>query len=205
MAVDKLVDSTQLNADLTSVANAIRTKGGTSASLAFPSEFVSAIDAISGGGSGTDIGIPKESTVTVNLLNMFYALENGTAKTGEFTLSTALPNSETLVLSTGLSELNGLFICAEKQSTYITGATPENVLIALILRENGTSKYAFTRITKYMDIVSGNNASSGAIGQFLVRSSYRIDGGNLYVTASFNANNTYTPFRSGITYRWVAW
>lgn len=36
--------------DLTAVANAIRTKGGTSASLAFPAEFVSAIGAISGGG-----------------------------------------------------------------------------------------------------------------------------------------------------------
>lgn len=50
MAVDKLVDSTQLDADLTSVANAIRTKGGTSAPLAFPADFVSAINAISGGG-----------------------------------------------------------------------------------------------------------------------------------------------------------
>lgn len=46
MAVDKLVDSTQLNADLTSVANAIRTKGGTSADLAFPAGFVSAVNAI---------------------------------------------------------------------------------------------------------------------------------------------------------------
>lgn len=52
MAVDKLVDSVQLNADLTSVANAIRAKGGTSADLAFPSGFISAVDAItSGGGS----------------------------------------------------------------------------------------------------------------------------------------------------------
>lgn len=51
MAVDKLVDSTQLNADLTSVANAIRTKGGTSADLAFPNGFVSAVDAIPTGGS----------------------------------------------------------------------------------------------------------------------------------------------------------
>ena len=50
MAVDKLVDSTQLDADLTSVANAIRTKGGTSAQLAFPSDFVSAVNAISTGG-----------------------------------------------------------------------------------------------------------------------------------------------------------
>lgn len=56
MAVDKLVDSSQLDTDLTSIANAIRTKGGTSASLAFPSGFVSAIQAIpTGGGGGTPI------------------------------------------------------------------------------------------------------------------------------------------------------
>ena len=37
--------------ELTGIANAIRSKGGTSASLTFPSGFVSAISAISGGGS----------------------------------------------------------------------------------------------------------------------------------------------------------
>lgn len=40
------------DSDLTSVANAIRTKGGTSAQLAFPSGFVSAIGDISAGGGG---------------------------------------------------------------------------------------------------------------------------------------------------------
>ncbi|MBP5720416.1 MAG: leucine-rich repeat protein [Bacteroidales bacterium] len=55
MALDKLVDSTQLDADLTSVANAIRTKGGTSADLEFPSGFVTAIGNISGGGGGIDM------------------------------------------------------------------------------------------------------------------------------------------------------
>jgi len=50
MAVDKLVDSTQLDADLTSVANAIRTKGGTSEQMAFPNGFVSAVEAIPAGG-----------------------------------------------------------------------------------------------------------------------------------------------------------
>jgi len=49
MAVDKLVDSAQLDADLTSVANAIRTKGGTSAELSFPQGFVDAVVAISTG------------------------------------------------------------------------------------------------------------------------------------------------------------
>ena len=39
------------NADLSSVANAIRTKGGTSAPISFPSGFVEAIGNISGGGA----------------------------------------------------------------------------------------------------------------------------------------------------------
>ena len=76
MAVDKLVDSTQLNADLTSVANAIRTKGGTSAQLAFPSGFVSAVQAIpTGGGGGSDesgsfIASNSQSNVTVSVTSL---------------------------------------------------------------------------------------------------------------------------------------
>ena len=52
MAVDKLVDSTQLNSDLTSVANAIRAKSGGSSQLAFPAGFVSEIGNIPSGGGG---------------------------------------------------------------------------------------------------------------------------------------------------------
>ncbi len=63
MALDKLVDATQLDAALTSVADAIRAKGGTSAQLAFPAGFVSAIGAIPTGGGGSDI-ILSESTYT---------------------------------------------------------------------------------------------------------------------------------------------
>lgn len=55
MAYDKVVDSAQLDSDLTSVANAIRSKGGSTAQLAFPSGFVSAINAISTGGGTTVI------------------------------------------------------------------------------------------------------------------------------------------------------
>ena len=72
MAVDKLVDSTQLDADLTSVANAIRTKGGTSAQMAFPSGFVSAVQAIPTGitPSGTkSISITQNGTTTEDVTN----------------------------------------------------------------------------------------------------------------------------------------
>lgn len=64
MAVDKLVDSTQLNADLTSIANAIRTKGSTSAQLAFPSGFVSAINDLEVGDMWTEQTISTAGAVT---------------------------------------------------------------------------------------------------------------------------------------------
>lgn len=46
MSVDKLVDSIVLDSDLGNIANAIRTKGGTNLPLAFPSDFISAINAL---------------------------------------------------------------------------------------------------------------------------------------------------------------
>ncbi len=48
--------------ELSQVANAIRTKGGTSAPLAFPTGFVSAIGAISGGGGLTVMDLYEDST-----------------------------------------------------------------------------------------------------------------------------------------------
>ncbi len=53
MAYDKVVDSTQLDAGLKSIADAIRAKGKTSASLTFPDGFSSAVTAIK---TGADIG-----------------------------------------------------------------------------------------------------------------------------------------------------
>lgn len=53
MAYDKVIDSSVLDANLTSVANAIRTKGGTTGNLAFPTGFVNAISAIETGGKVT--------------------------------------------------------------------------------------------------------------------------------------------------------
>lgn len=70
MSVDKLVDSTQLDADLTSVANAIRTKGGTSAQLAFPAGFVSAVEAIPTGGGGYTIDEVVDRSAFPSVINI---------------------------------------------------------------------------------------------------------------------------------------
>lgn len=66
MAYDKAVDSAQLDADLTAVADAIRTKGGTDAQLAFPSGFVSAVQAIAGAGQVAEI-IPAQNTTQISI------------------------------------------------------------------------------------------------------------------------------------------
>ena len=46
MALDKVVDSAQLDADLTAVADAIRDRAGTSEPLVFPDGFVGAVEGI---------------------------------------------------------------------------------------------------------------------------------------------------------------
>ena len=75
MALDKVIDSTQLDNDLTAVAEAIRAKSGVSETLEFPDGFISAIEIISGSG-GTELNFEvigsekepekKENTIWIN-------------------------------------------------------------------------------------------------------------------------------------------
>lgn len=73
MAFDKVIDSAVLEANLTSVADAIRAKSGTSEALAFPSGFVAAVEELDGGGLNfeviggtTEPTNPKENTIWIN-------------------------------------------------------------------------------------------------------------------------------------------
>lgn len=52
MAVDIAIDSTEFDSKLTTVADAIRTAGGTTEPMSFPSGMVEAITAIQAGGGG---------------------------------------------------------------------------------------------------------------------------------------------------------
>lgn len=73
MAIDKAIDSTAFDSKLTSVADAIRTAGGTTEPMSFPSGMVEAISAIQAGGGGGAVSgtlIPAEAaiqTITHNL------------------------------------------------------------------------------------------------------------------------------------------
>lgn len=54
MAIDKAIDSTEFDSKLTTVADAIRTAGGTTEPMSFPSGMVDAISSLSSGGGGTE-------------------------------------------------------------------------------------------------------------------------------------------------------
>lgn len=66
-----MADYLVTDTELTSVANAIRTKGGTSANLSFPTEFVSAINAIGSGGLEYETGTytPTADTAISTAIN----------------------------------------------------------------------------------------------------------------------------------------
>lgn len=118
MAVDKLVDSAQLESDLTDVADAIRAKTGGTADLAFPADFVSEIGSISGGGDtvyyGT-YGIPYAKNIVVP--------ETVTTISGvAFYLCSELETISALGVTKGTAYLGGRE-CAKLRSVYCPRAT----------------------------------------------------------------------------------
>ena len=84
MAFDKLVDGTQLDSDLTSIANAIRTKSGGNGQLSFPNGFVNEIGNISTSGySVADIlnRVAPAGAITMSRNPYLYEFYNNTALT----------------------------------------------------------------------------------------------------------------------------
>lgn len=77
MAIDKAVDSQQLDAGLTSIADSIRAKGGTTDALTFPGGFAAAISAIATGGGTLAM---KTGTVTLSESYIGFKAEHGCGK-----------------------------------------------------------------------------------------------------------------------------
>lgn len=204
MSVDKLVDSTQLDADLTSVANAIRTKGGTSAQLAFPSGFVSAIgDIQTGGGTdysaglldGTISGAYENTDVTTLRAQAFAGCSNLT--------SVSMPNLTT-------AQANAFYNCTNIETlhlpllysataNYIFGNIKKMTTIALPSLNGSLGAFAFSGDTLLTAVDLGHNVrsisgqcfASTALSVLVLR---RTDG--VVSLSHINAFNG-TPFASG--------
>ena len=185
--------------------------GGGNVSLTQDANGYLVIDPASpgGGGGASAISIGIQNTDIPNILNMFYALEHGTAATGEYTPASALPNTEEEIFDTGLSTVHGLFVADESQDTLNSGNSPENTLIGIVFNPlydnaSGSDATGYTYALNRHTIKLLNNKDSIST-RFTTRGSWRVSGGKFYYTAQFDKNDSYCMFHSGHTYRWVAW
>lgn len=191
MAVDKLVDSTQLDADLASVANAIRTKGGTSAQLAFPAGFVSAIAAIPGGGGDVTI---ETGTYTPS------------ANTAKPTISFSKTHSKLPVfaamidadgyISTSSSNISWYYVNWEQLiggAVYVSTSSVRYGEVRYAYRgSNGSSLSSSTGTVTASESNTGN--SSNAYPRFSVTESGMMP----------YSGSTSRYWRAGRTYKWIA-
>ena len=184
MAVDKATDSAQLDADLTSVANAIRTKGGTSAQLAFPADFVSAINAISGGGGG----------------NLKY-------KIGSFTLASDTTANPAVAIAHGFGEAPKVVVIWTEE--YSTADPPSADLnygyVYLVDITDMQQQFSSTSFGSYplftwfwMSTAPRVGSTSTSNSSYAPSSSSKPDATNFYLIR--RSNSTY--WRSGITYKY---
>ena len=181
MAVDKLVDSTQLDADLTSIANAIRTKGGTSAQLAFPADFISAINAISGGGGGGE-GYTKYATGTY---------------TPAQTYNTAGNRQITTIDALGFTPKKFVIGASDRSSI---STTQYALLVATYEAIGSTPLYARNYI-RYQN-TSGTLGNVGHLTSWTTQTDGHLylNSGKIYWRTAANA-----ILVSGVTYAWYAY
>lgn len=177
---------------LTAIADAIRGKTGKTEEMTLD-QMVVEIAGISGG-SGEIIGssYPAETVEA-----MLYALTNGSFKHGTFTLATALPNTETLIFSSGLDTINGILI-VEEGFPYIRNHGDGKQRTAMLLH--------FPAISELNTLLLfGNTIQPQMVTNAITQGTMRVDGGDFYATAKYNANINYTPFSVGTAYTWIAW
>lgn len=203
MALDKLVDSTQLDGNLTSVANAIRAKSGGNGQLAFPAGFVSEIGNIPTGGGGItptgtkEITITENGTTTEDVTNYASAQitvnvpssGGGGVDRGEFT-----PETNTLVATFNVSKQITGFVIFASENPYTKGANTR-VCGCLIYDQDPTS----------VKVGVGSNATGTSGGVGFGSGNFSVSQNGNVVTVT-NANNAYAGYYvAGLTYRWIAW
>lgn len=188
MSVDKLVDSTQLDADLISVADAIRAKSGGSADLAFPSGFVSEIQAIPTGGA--------------------YVAEDffdQALPTGAIVYNGAAPSQNSVTFFNGRTAITRLFLpnWNDTQNRSNAFANMPNLEYAVLPKNTRIYNTAFANDTKLKAVDFLGSTGNGFSGSSMAFSSanafkvlvIRLTSGvcRLNSTAVFNS----CPFASG--------
>ena len=209
MALDKAVDSAQLNADLTAVADAIRAKGGTSAQLIYPSGFVSAIQAIPTG-IVPQLIVTASAGATVTATNGSKTI-SGTAdstgvctltvpETGTWSVSATLggQTSDTKTVSiTGSYAVALTFFSATITVNVDSGASvtlKKGSATIATKTSNGTAVFTVTETGTYtVEATKNGQTTSGSVNVVSSTTSYALT--LSFVSATLN-NNEWSVIKS---------
>ena len=138
MAVDRAIDSTEFDSKLTTVADAIRTAGGTTEPMSFPSGMVEAISVLK---SGSDAGGTMSGRKFIS---------------GEITFSET-PTSEITISHDSLGVSSRPFVFTASRSY-----APSDNVGALIFVCEGSGAYVNSR--KYVSLLSSISETLDAPG-----------------------------------------
>lgn len=166
MSVDKLVDSAQLESDLTSVADAIRAKTGGTADLQFPADFVSEIGSISGGGDDTDfVDLVEKSITSVNNANITTVGRSAFTMCNSL-LSVNLPNA-TVINQDAFNGCGNLLSVNVPKAATISGASLfyNNYQLKSISFPSATSKLGGNSFRFDTQLVYFDAGTSAGLGQ----------------------------------------
>lgn len=162
MAVNKLVDSGQLDSDLSDVADAIRTKGGTSSQLSFPDGFISAIEDIPSGSTGAKF---VKGTFTTPTSGNSYTLDFGETFSGNYiVIIEATDDTKTAIMNTDVSYKRTYGFIGKRYPFTIDGLSSDNTwLIDRIIPSTSALDRALSGTPTYADssVTLGNYAISG--------------------------------------------
>ena len=192
MAIDKLVDSSQLDTDLTSIANAIRAKGGTSAQLTFPNEFVTAINAISGGGGSTLV----TKTITEN--GTYSASDDSADGYSEVTVNVPTSGSSawTKVVETSY-QVSTTYTSSTTVATLKTDSEiwTSNKIVYVRIRDTAGPRagYFYGSDTFFMNMYPQNESTTLSVSTGLIYNIWRYES-----TGKYNCRYGYTNVGYGL-------
>lgn len=169
-----------------------------------------------GGGGGGGNAVQIGQSTPANILNMFYALEQGTAHTGTFTLAQTLPNTEVTLFDTGFGDnLDGfaIFDTNFDYSSINSGSNARQlILIAKSIVPYGKRSdytYAGFGISVQNTPNSVQNFCGAAYftgeDDAFQSARWSIRNGVIYAKGDYNNNWQYTPLRANTELLWIAW
>lgn len=190
MAFDKVVDSAVLESGLTSIANAIREKAGTSDALAFPAGFAEAIAAIESGGADlSQLGYTKASCGSIT------------------------PDTNISSITHNLGVVPKLIMVSTDDASTVVNTTSKNTFFATIARtfkdSSGDSMTYYATLTKKGSSSSTSNlvhkVASGTFNAVSGTFRYGVSSANetTFLISMVDGGSVKYYMHTGVTYFWM--